>query len=157
VHPVLEALLPVVSGTFVLGGFAWGVLGLVQLRSAEGPLVRGTRVWSRPVPPEELAALRQLPERSAGAWGWARREGAHVAVFADPYSTEDGIRVSTPWPYRAVVHLEAETPVLEYRAPTGFLVSLGLVLLPLAPLLLLLNHALQAGRIDARLAALRAG
>ncbi len=156
-NPVIEALLPVVSGTLVLGGFAGGVLGLVQHRSDSGPLVRGIRVWSRPLAPEEVAGLRAMPERTGGDWGWARRDATHVAVFADPYSTVDGMRLQTLWPYRAVVALDAEQPVLEYRAPTGFVVGLGLLLFPFSLLLAPFNHSLQAGRIDERLRKLTAG
>lgn len=153
-HPVVEAFLPVISGTLVLGAFGGAMLGLVQHRRAEGTLVRGLRVGSRPLSPAEIAALRALPERCGGDWGWARREGEVVAVFADPYSTADGMRVSTPWPYRAVVDLSVEAPMLTYRAPTALLIGLGLLLLPIAPALFLINHGLQVPKIDARLARL---
>ena len=150
---MLRSLLNALGGMVGLGGFAWAVLGLVRHRSAEASLDRGLRVWSRPLSAAEGAALARLPERSSGPWGWARREGAWFVLFADPYATADGMRVSTPWPYRAVARLDGE-PRLEYRAPTGFLVLVGLALLPILPLLSWINHVAQVGRVERRLATL---
>jgi hypothetical protein len=153
-HPLVEALLPVVGGTFSLGLVAWGGFGLfTHRRESAGP--RGFRLWSRPVPPSRADDLKRLEGPTRGAWGWAVPEDGRLTLFADPYHRDARhLRLGTPLQYRAVLELDGDEPIVAYYVPTAMLLLVVGMTLPIAPVLLAINHSLQAHRIDDRLAAI---